>query len=70
MPEINYNTTSKMERGFPRVRKLGAVSPYGEMTPFVHGGRLASPPGALHLQQQRHGHVRVAGQDLHQLRRQ
>lgn len=40
MPEINYDTTSKMERGFPRIRKLGAVSPYGEMTPFVHGGRL------------------------------
>lgn len=29
-----------MLRGFPKITKLGAVSPNGEMTPFVHKGRL------------------------------
>ena len=39
-PEINYDASTKMKKGFPRIRKLGAVSPNGESTPFVHEGRL------------------------------
>ncbi|MBQ6164972.1 MAG: hypothetical protein IJK23_10910 [Clostridia bacterium] len=38
--EIDYNAGSKMLRGFPKIKKLGAVSPCGESTPFVFGGRL------------------------------
>ncbi len=37
---INYDKNSKMTRPFPTLRKLGAVSPYGECTPFVYRGRL------------------------------
>jgi alpha-L-fucosidase len=40
MTEINYDINSKMSAGFPKIKKLGAVSPYGEMTPFVFQGRL------------------------------
>ena len=38
--EINYDASTVMKKGFPRLRKLGAVSPCGETTPFVHEGRL------------------------------
>ena len=38
--EINYNTESVMQKGFPTIRKLGAVSPNGESTPFVFHDRL------------------------------
>ena len=37
--ETNYNASSKMTKGFPEIRKLGAVSPNGESTPFVFRGR-------------------------------
>ncbi len=40
MSEINYNEKSVMKKGFPKVKKLGAVSPYGETTPFVWNGKL------------------------------
>ena len=40
MAEINYNASTKMLRGFPKITKLGAVSPNGEMTPFVFHNRL------------------------------
>ncbi|MBQ3150523.1 MAG: hypothetical protein IJB86_04680 [Clostridia bacterium] len=40
MSETYYNADTKMHNGFPRIRKLGAVSPYGESTPFVWNGRL------------------------------
>lgn len=40
MNEINYDQNTKMKRGFPRIRKLGAINRNGEMTPFVHKGRL------------------------------
>ena len=40
MTEINYTAASRMTRGFPKIRKLGAVSPYGESSPFVFDGRL------------------------------
>ena len=35
-----YDASSKMLNGFPQIRKLGAVSPNGESTPFVWHGRL------------------------------
>ncbi len=38
--EINYDAAATMKNGFPRVRKLGAVSPMGESTPFVFEGEL------------------------------
>ncbi len=38
--EINYDEKSIMKKGFPAVKKLGAVSPMGESTPFVFGGLL------------------------------
>lgn len=40
MSEINYNSQTVMKNGFPKIKKLGAVSPNGEMTPFVWDGRL------------------------------
>ena len=38
--EINYNQSSVMRGSFPEIRKLGAVSPNGESTPFVFHNRL------------------------------
>ena len=38
--EIDYNQKTKMNKGYPKIRKLGAVSPYGEMTPFVFHEKL------------------------------
>ena len=40
MKETNYNASTQMHGDYPRIKKLGACSPYGEMTPFVFGGRL------------------------------
>ena len=36
----NYDNTTRMRGGFPRITKLGAVSPCGESTPFVFRDRL------------------------------
>jgi len=38
--EFYYNPNTKMINGFPKIKKLGAVSPYGESTPFVFNGKL------------------------------
>ena len=38
--EINYDKDTIMQKPFPVIRKTGAVSPYGEATPFVHNGRI------------------------------
>ena len=38
--EYNYDATTIMKRGFPQFHKLGAVSPNGEMTPFVWKNKL------------------------------
>ena len=38
--EINYDNKSRMIKGFPLIKKLGAVSPNGESTPFEFNGRL------------------------------
>lgn len=40
MAEINYNEKTIMKKGFPKIKKLGAVSPYGEATPFVWNDKL------------------------------
>jgi len=40
MAEFNYEKSTKMYKGFPKIKKLGAVSPNGEMTPFVYNGKL------------------------------
>ncbi|MBR5543023.1 MAG: hypothetical protein IKU65_02870 [Oscillospiraceae bacterium] len=40
MIEINYDKNTVMRGNYPRIKKLGACSPYGEMTPFVWNGRL------------------------------
>lgn len=40
MIEINYDATTVMRGNYPKITKLGACSPYGEMTPFVWKGRL------------------------------
>lgn len=40
MREIDYNADSVMESRFPEIKKLGAVSPNGESSPFVWNGRL------------------------------
>jgi hypothetical protein len=40
MAEINYNALTTMKNPYPEIRKLGACSPSGEMTPFVWDGRL------------------------------
>lgn len=39
MKEIAYDASTKMAGGFPEIRKLGAVSPNGEASPFVWNGR-------------------------------
>jgi len=38
--EINYDATTIMKHGYPRIRKTGIVSPNGESTPFVFNGEL------------------------------
>ncbi|MBR5366918.1 MAG: hypothetical protein IK132_11805 [Clostridia bacterium] len=38
--EITYDQTTLMKHGFPKIKKLGAVSPYGESSPFVFNDRL------------------------------
>lgn len=38
--EIHYDLNFVMKKGYPKIKKLGAVSPYGESTPFVFNGRL------------------------------
>ncbi len=40
MSEVHYNSTTKMLGGFPKIKKIGAVSPNGESTPFVWNNRL------------------------------
>ncbi len=40
MKELNFDLKSRMLKGYPKFTKKGAVSPYGEMTPFVFNGRL------------------------------
>lgn len=45
MEKDYYNQGAKpgypeMLAGYPKIKKLGVCSPYGEMTPFVHEGRL------------------------------
>ncbi|MBE6748199.1 MAG: hypothetical protein E7557_03105 [Ruminococcaceae bacterium] len=40
MAEIHYDSKTKMLGGFPKIKKLGAVSPNGESTPFVWYNRL------------------------------
>ncbi len=40
MAEFNYDATTIMKNGYPKIRKLGACSPGGEMTPFVWNGKL------------------------------
>jgi hypothetical protein len=40
MKEINYDARTLMYGKYPKIQKLGACSPYGEMTPFVFNGRL------------------------------
>ncbi len=40
MPEIHYDSATKMLGGFPKIKKLGAVSPNGESMPFVWNNRL------------------------------
>jgi len=39
MKEFTYDASTKMAGGFPSIRKLGAVSPNGEASPFVWKGR-------------------------------
>ncbi len=40
MAEFNYDAKTVMKNGYPKIKKLGACSPNGEMTPFVWKGRL------------------------------
>ena len=40
MSEKHYVSSTKMLGGFPKIKKLGAVSPNGESTPFVWNNRL------------------------------
>lgn len=38
--EIDFNFQSKMTKGYPKIRKNGAISPAGESSPFVWHGEL------------------------------
>ena len=49
--EINYDAASVMKKGYPEIRKLGAVSPNGESSPFVFGGEAYR----LELEDRSHG---------------
>lgn len=40
MPEINYDSKTTRSNRYPRITKLGACSPNGEVTPFVWKGKL------------------------------
>ncbi len=40
MSYIHYDSKTKMLNGLPKIEKLGAVSPNGEITPFVWNNRL------------------------------
>lgn len=40
MSEILYDKDTLMTKGYPKIKKLGACSPNGEMTPFMWKGRL------------------------------
>ncbi len=40
MAEYNYDANSVMKKPFPRIKKLGAIFPNGELSPFVWKGRL------------------------------
>ena len=40
MAEFNYDESTVMKNAFPEIKKLGACSPNGEMTPFVWNSRL------------------------------
>ncbi len=40
MSETHYDSKTKMLNGFPKIKKLGAVSPNGESAPFVWNNRL------------------------------
>ena len=40
MKIADYDASTKMLHGFPEIKKMGAVSPNGEMTPFVWQGKL------------------------------
>ncbi len=40
MAEFNYDKNTIMKNRFPEIKKLGACSPNGEMTPFVWNGKL------------------------------
>ena len=40
MAEFNYDENTIMKNKYPSIKKLGACSPNGEMTPFVWQGRL------------------------------
>ena len=40
MAEINYDAKTIMKNGYPKIKKLGACSPNGEMTPFVWDNKL------------------------------
>ena len=37
---INFNKTTRMHGDFPRIHRLGAVSPNGEASPFLWQGRM------------------------------
>ena len=39
-PVSETSLAAEMRAGYPAIRKVGAVSPYGEMSPFVFKGRL------------------------------
>ncbi len=52
---VNYDASTRMA-GEPVIRRLGACSPGGEMTPFVHEGRLYrlelyNPTGGVDMRQ-------------------
>ncbi len=40
MREVSYDATTKMLKGYPQIKKLGAICPNGECSPFVWNGRL------------------------------
>ena len=55
--ECFYDSTFVMKKGFPKVTKLGAVSPYGECSPFVFNGRVYRMESVWHADRNQPKHT-------------
>ncbi len=55
--EIFHDSTFVMKKGYPKVTKLGAVSPNGECSPFVFNGRVYRMESVWHADRNQPKHT-------------